>query len=70
MGLMVTGNRMVTRYVARGMRFEGKQDGTEATETRLETCQRGLRSYKSVRAVKPVNIPLMMAVMMLEYKYL
>ena len=44
--------------------------GTEATEARLETCQRGLGSYKNVRAVRPVNDPLLMTVMLLLYRYL
>ena len=35
------------------------EGGTEATETKLGTCQRGLGSYNRVRAVRPVNVPLL-----------
>ena len=37
----------------------------EATETRLETCQRGLGSYNSTRAVRLVNVPLMTVIWLL-----
>ena len=43
---------------------------TEATKTRLGTCERGLGSYKDSRAVRPVNTPLFMAVIWLPYNSL
>ena len=49
---------------------ESEVGETEATETRLGTCQRGLGSYKSMRAVRPVNAPLMIAEIWLELKSL
>ena len=66
----MTGNRGVQRYVARGIRVNGKYGGKEATEARLVTCQHGLGSYKLRRAVRPVNAPLLMTVIRLLFKYL
>ena len=52
------------------LRVEGKKGGTEATEARLGTCQRGQGSYNSVRAIRPVNVPLLMTLIRFLFKYL
>ena len=52
------------------MRVEGKQGGKEATEARLGTSQRGLGSYNCVRAIRPVNVPLLITVMLFWKKSL
>ena len=44
--------------------------GTEASEARLGICKSGLGSYKVLRAVRPVNDPLLMTEIRLLYKYL
>ena len=54
------GDRGVRRFLARGIRVEEEEGGTEASEARLGTCKRGLGSYKYWRAARPVNVPLMM----------
>ena len=60
-------------YLSRGVRVVMGgvlRCGTEPTETRLGTWQRGLGSYKFWRAVRPLNVPELMEVIRLRFKYL
>ena len=62
--------RVKVKVRVRAGRVRGRwvEGDTDATEKRLGTCQRGLGLFKDVRAVRPVNDPLLMTMIWLPPK--